>query len=132
MQPLFHPSFGKISYLVQSDAALKSFSLKNPHDYGSATNWNFNQWWISTISSFSSVNLVFSMQMEQFLYLYNVLQNIFVFLDFLVDYSILCFSEYLMTNFFVLWQFMCILDAGYYVTLNSFHWTEDLVNIIVY
>ena len=40
------------------------------------------------------------MQMEQFLYLYNVLQNIFVFLDFLVDYSILCFSGYLMTNFF--------------------------------
>ena len=30
MQPLFHPSFGKISYLVQSDAALMSFSLKNP------------------------------------------------------------------------------------------------------
>lgn len=52
MQPLFHPSFGKISYLVQSDAALMSFSLKNPNDYGSATNWSFNQWRISTISSF--------------------------------------------------------------------------------
>ena len=59
MQPLFHPSLGKISYLVQSDAALMSFFIEEPHDYGSATNWNFNQWRISTISSFSSVNLVF-------------------------------------------------------------------------
>ena len=72
------------------------------------------------------------MQMKLFLYLYNVLHNIFVFLDFLVDCFILCFSEYLMTNFFVLGQFMCILDPGYYVTLNSFHWTEDLVTIVVY
>ena len=49
------------------------------------------------------------MQMEPFLYLYNVLQNIFVFLDFLVDYSILCFSEYLMTNF------LCSLTIHVYI-----------------
>ena len=48
------------------------------------------------------------MQMGQFLYLYNVLQNIFVFLDFLVDYSILCFSEYLMTNFFLFFDNSCV------------------------